>query len=155
MHCRNRSRKVLPEVFDIFQPDIQPHDSVAVIRAILVSVKIVRGREARYARRVASLVFLPVLKLWVPRPCDFCKGGHDAADGMRSSCPLAYIGLPFFDVPGAPDPSSPFSNKRQKYRFVVVGYVVMPEHIHLLITEPETQGPGTRSLVVRTGRSRL
>src|SRR5262249_2725802 len=26
---------------------------------------------------------------------------------------------------------------RQRYRFVVVGYVVMPEHIHLFITEPE------------------
>jgi len=26
---------------------------------------------------------------------------------------------------------------RQSYRFVVVGYVDMPEHIHLLITEPE------------------
>jgi REP element-mobilizing transposase RayT len=26
---------------------------------------------------------------------------------------------------------------RQRYRFVVVGYVVMPEHIHLLISEPE------------------
>ena len=25
---------------------------------------------------------------------------------------------------------------RQKYRFVVIGYVVMPEHFHLLITEP-------------------
>jgi putative transposase len=26
---------------------------------------------------------------------------------------------------------------RQRYGFVVVGYVVMPEHIHLLISEPE------------------
>jgi putative transposase len=26
---------------------------------------------------------------------------------------------------------------RQRYGFVVVGYVVMPEHIHLLICEPE------------------
>jgi len=26
---------------------------------------------------------------------------------------------------------------RQRYRFVVVGYVVMPEHIHLLLSEPE------------------
>ena len=25
---------------------------------------------------------------------------------------------------------------RQRYRFVVVGYVVMPEHIHLLLSEP-------------------
>ena len=26
---------------------------------------------------------------------------------------------------------------RQRYRFVVVGYVMMPEYLHLLITEPE------------------
>jgi putative transposase len=26
---------------------------------------------------------------------------------------------------------------RQRYQFVVVGYVVMPEHFHLLISEPE------------------
>src|SRR4029077_14191600 len=26
---------------------------------------------------------------------------------------------------------------RQRYRFVVVGYVVMPEHVHLLVSEPE------------------
>jgi putative transposase len=30
---------------------------------------------------------------------------------------------------------------RQKYRFVVHGYVVMPEHFHLLITEPEEGDP--------------
>ena len=26
---------------------------------------------------------------------------------------------------------------RKQYRFVVVGYVVMPEHVHLLVSEPE------------------
>ncbi len=30
---------------------------------------------------------------------------------------------------------------RQRYRFVVVGYVVMPEHIHLLLSEPEQGTP--------------
>jgi putative transposase len=25
---------------------------------------------------------------------------------------------------------------RRRYRFVVVGYVVMPEHVHLLFSEP-------------------
>jgi putative transposase len=28
---------------------------------------------------------------------------------------------------------------RQKYRFTVVGYVVMPEHVHLLVSEPEVK----------------
>ncbi len=32
---------------------------------------------------------------------------------------------------------------RERYRFVVVGYVVMPEHVHLLITEPEVGTPST------------
>ena len=30
---------------------------------------------------------------------------------------------------------------RQRFHFVVVGYVVMPEHIHLLINEPEVGSP--------------
>jgi Transposase IS200 like len=32
---------------------------------------------------------------------------------------------------------------RQRYQWVVVGYVVMPEHIHLLVSEPG--GPGKNS----------
>ena len=32
---------------------------------------------------------------------------------------------------------------RQRYRFVVVGYVVMPEHVHLLLSEPEVGDPST------------
>src|SRR5262249_39561036 len=30
-----------------------------------------------------------------------------------------------------------FEETRNRYRFVVLGYVVMPEHIHLLLSEPE------------------
>jgi putative transposase len=30
---------------------------------------------------------------------------------------------------------------RQRYQFVVVGFVVMPEHVHLLISEPEKGNP--------------
>jgi putative transposase len=26
---------------------------------------------------------------------------------------------------------------RRRYRFVVLGYVVMPEHVHLLLSEPQ------------------
>ena len=40
---------------------------------------------------------------------------------------------------------------RQRYRFVVVGYVVMPEHIHLLPTEPEV---GTLSTVMQVWKQR-
>jgi putative transposase len=38
---------------------------------------------------------------------------------------------------------------RQRYRFVVVGYVVMPEHIHLLLTEPEVGTPSTVMQVLK------
>jgi putative transposase len=46
---------------------------------------------------------------------------------------------------------------RQRYHFVVVGYVVMPEHIHLLITEPEIATPSTVMQVLkqRTARALL
>jgi len=46
---------------------------------------------------------------------------------------------------------------RERYRFVVVGYVVMPEHIHLLLTEPEVGTPSTVMQVLkqRTARTLL
>ncbi len=46
---------------------------------------------------------------------------------------------------------------RQRYKFVIVGYVIMPEHIHLLITEPETGNPSTVMQVLkqRTARALL
>jgi len=46
---------------------------------------------------------------------------------------------------------------RARYKFVVVGYVVMPEHIHLLITEPEVGTPSTvvQVLKQRTARALL
>ena len=38
---------------------------------------------------------------------------------------------------------------RQAYRFVVKGYVVMPEHFHLLISEPEIGDPSTVMKVLK------
>jgi putative transposase len=32
---------------------------------------------------------------------------------------------------------------RTRYQFLLVGYVVMPEHIHLLISEPKVGNPST------------
>ena len=52
---------------------------------------------------------------------------------------------------------STLEQTRERYRFVVVGYVVMPEHIHLLITEPEVGNPSTvmQALKQRTARALL
>jgi putative transposase len=56
-----------------------------------------------------------------------------------------------------------FEQVRQRYQFVVVGYVVMPEHVHLLIGEPERSDPsrvvqalkqGFARHVLRPGRQR-
>jgi len=41
---------------------------------------------------------------------------------------------------------------RRRYGFVVVGYVVMPEHFHLLISEPEKGNP---SLVMQVLKQRV
>ncbi len=38
---------------------------------------------------------------------------------------------------------------RRRYGFVVVGYVVMPEHVHLLLSEPEVGTPSTVMQVVK------
>jgi putative transposase len=46
---------------------------------------------------------------------------------------------------------------RKRLRFAVVGYVVMPEHFHLLLTEPEVGTPSTVMQVLkqRTARALL
>ncbi len=38
---------------------------------------------------------------------------------------------------------------RLRYSFVVIGYVVMPEHIHLLISEPDRGTPSTVMQVLK------
>lgn len=66
---------------------------------------------------------------------------------ITNSC---YHRLPLLDAPGARDRFlAILEQTRQKYRFVVVGYVVMPEHIHLLITEPEVGTPSTVMQVLK------
>ena len=40
---------------------------------------------------------------------------------------------------------------RQRYGFVVVGYVVMPEHFHLLISEPENGNPSVVIQALKLG----
>jgi REP element-mobilizing transposase RayT len=43
---------------------------------------------------------------------------------------------------------------RQRYTFVVVGYIVVPDHIHLLIGEPEKGDPSKVMQAVKQGFSR-
>ena len=51
-----------------------------------------------------------------------------------------YRRLPFLELRAARDRFlSILEQTRQRYRFVVVGYVVMPEHIHLLSPNPRSE----------------
>jgi putative transposase len=43
---------------------------------------------------------------------------------------------------------------RKRYVFVVVGYVVMPEHTHLLISEPQEKNPSTVMQALKLGFAR-
>ncbi|MGA2979242.1 MAG: transposase [Terriglobales bacterium] len=43
---------------------------------------------------------------------------------------------------------------RIRYQFVVAGYVIMPEHIHLLISEPQEKNPSTVMQALKLGFAR-
>jgi putative transposase len=43
---------------------------------------------------------------------------------------------------------------RRRYRFTVVGYVIMPEHVHLLLTEPERGNPCVVMQAIKQGFAR-
>jgi putative transposase len=43
---------------------------------------------------------------------------------------------------------------RRRYQFVVAGYVIMPEHVHLLISEPQVKTPSTVMQAVKLGFAR-
>jgi putative transposase len=44
---------------------------------------------------------------------------------------------------------------RRQYRFVIVGYVVMPEHVHLLMSEPERGDPSLVMQVMKQSFARM
>jgi len=43
---------------------------------------------------------------------------------------------------------------RQRYHFAVVGYVIMPEHVHLLVSEPERGDPSKVMQAIKQGFAR-
>jgi putative transposase len=43
---------------------------------------------------------------------------------------------------------------RRRYRFAVIGYVIMPEHVHLLLTEPERGNPSVVMQAIKQGFAR-
>ena len=58
---------------------------------------------------------------------------------ITTSC---YRRRPFLGTPKSRDIFlDVFEQVRKRYRFDVMGFVVMPEHVHLLISEPERDDP--------------
>jgi putative transposase len=66
-----------------------------------------------------------------------------------------YRRLPFLNSGRSRDKFlSILEQTRIRYRFIVVGYVVMPEHIHLLFSEPEVGTPSTVMQVLKQRTAR-
>ena len=130
----------------------------------------VGGRVARPFRPC-----FPIWNVGCPVLAFFARAGHDAACTIVGAMPSGlhrtygahhlhfitcscYRRLPFLrPVRNRDRFLSILEQTRERYRFVVVGYVVMPEHIHLLITEPEVGNPSTVMQVLkqRTARALL
>jgi putative transposase len=73
--------------------------------------------------------------------------GHEHLHFLTCSC---YHRQPWLSEPRRRDLFLQILEEaRQRYRFVVVGYVVMPDHIHLLIGEPEQGTPSTVMQVLK------
>src|ERR1700681_2349527 len=122
-----------------------------------------------------SLFSFPISERGCPILAFFARVGHDAADSIMLVMPRGlhryygadhlhfitcscYRRLPLMRSARSRDRLlSVLEQTRQRYRFVVVGYVVMPEHIHLLLSEPEVGTPSTVMQVLkqRTARALL
>jgi putative transposase len=73
--------------------------------------------------------------------------GHDYLHFLNCSC---YHCQPWLSEPRPRDLFLQILEQaRQRYLFVAVGYVVMPDHIHLLISEPEQGTPSTVMQVLK------
>jgi putative transposase len=73
--------------------------------------------------------------------------GHDYLHFLTCSC---YHRQPWLANPQRRDLFlQVLEDARHRYQFVVVGYVVMPDHIHLLLSEPERGTPSTVMQVVK------
>jgi putative transposase len=73
--------------------------------------------------------------------------GHDYCHFLTCSC---YHRQPWLASPQRRDLFLKILEEaRQRFQFVVVGYVVMPDHIHLLISEPESGTPSTVMQVLK------
>ncbi len=134
-----------------------------------------RGKSSVERAAPLSVFFFPFRNCGCPVLAVFARAGDDAACTILFVMPRGlhrsygahrlhfitcscYRRLPFLQTAYSRDLFlSILEQTRERYRFVVVGYVVMPEHVHLLITEPEVGTPSTVMQVLkqRTARALL
>ncbi len=78
--------------------------------------------------------------------------GAGYAHFITTSC---YRRLPLLGIPRNRDLFlRVLEQVRRRYRFLVLGYVVMLEHVHLLISEPERDNPSTVMQAIKQGFAR-
>jgi REP-associated tyrosine transposase len=63
---------------------------------------------------------------------------------------------PYLKTPSARDIfEDSLESTRKRYKFEVLGYVIMPEHVHLLVSEPETKPLATALQALKLSVSKL
>jgi len=79
--------------------------------------------------------------------------GHNHLHFITCSC---HRRQPLLGAPQARDVFLEILNGvRNRYEFALVGYVVMPEHVHLLMSEPKTATPSIVMQVLKQDVSRV
>ena len=83
-------------------------------------------------------------------PCPAASSATTAPETSTSSPAVVFSGGRFWPgLIGAICFWRFLRTRRQDYRFIVIGYVVMPEHFHLLMSEPEKGDPSVVMKVVK------
>jgi putative transposase len=63
---------------------------------------------------------------------------------------------PYLNTPSARDIfERSLESTRERYKFELLGYVIMPEHVHLLLSEPETKPLATALHALKLSVSKL
>jgi putative transposase len=162
-------------LFDVVRIHCCPRITTDVPLFLLVNLNASSATSWRVAHPLSTVFSFPISERGCPILAFFARVGCDAADSIMLAMPRGlhryygadhmhfitcscYRRLPLLRSARSRDRLlSVLEQTRQRYRFVVVGYVVMPEHIHLLLSEPEVGTPSTVMQVLkqRTARALL
>jgi putative transposase len=96
-------------------------------------------------------------------PISICDNNCPCPDFIATTAQVICITSPLVAITGEPgwlpNPTRDLfvevlEQVRRRYHFVVVGYVVMPEHVHLLLSEPERGNPSVVMQAIKQGFAR-